>query len=78
MRMAILGGKPSYKRGDAAGLLSQPICYADGTKGALWLILVSVTNWYDLADDCDDGSLVECRWSEAAGRGRRSCLRTVG
>ena len=48
--------------------------YADTTKDALWSLLVSVTNWYNLADDGDDGTLVECRWVEAAGRGRRSLL----
>jgi hypothetical protein len=76
--MAILGGKPSYERRDAAVSPQQPTCYADTTKGTLWSILVSVTNWYNLADDGDDGSLVDCRWSIAAGRGRRSQLRTVG
>ena len=39
---------------------------------------MSVTNWYNLAGGGDDRSLVECRLSEAAGRGRRSQLRTVG
>jgi hypothetical protein len=53
------------------------LCYADSTKAALWSVFVSVTNWYNLGDDGDDGSLVDCRWSEAAGRGRRSQLRTV-
>lgn len=43
-----MGGKSSYKRGDAADLLFQPTCYADSTKTALWSILVSVTNWYNL------------------------------
>lgn len=47
-------------------------------KSALWPFLVSVTNWYNLADDGYDGTLVECRWSEAAGRGRRSSLCAVG
>jgi hypothetical protein len=46
-------------------------------KSALWSFLASVTNWYNLADDGNDGTLVECRWSEAAGRVRRSCLRAV-
>jgi hypothetical protein len=47
IRMAILGGKPSYKRGNPADLPFQPTCYADSTKSALWTFFVSVTNWYN-------------------------------
>jgi hypothetical protein len=46
-------------------------------KSALRSFLVSVTNWYNLADDGDEGTLVEYRWTEAEGRGRRSCLCAV-
>lgn len=46
--MAILDGKPSYRRGGPASLPFQPTSYADSTKRALWSILMSVTNWYNL------------------------------
>ena len=46
--MAILRGKPSYKRGDPAALPFQPTCYAASPKSASWWIPVSVTNWKNL------------------------------
>lgn len=58
--MAMVTGKSSYKREDGADLTPQPTCYADTMESAPWSILVSVTNWYNLADDVDDGTLVEC------------------
>jgi hypothetical protein len=58
----VLGGKSSYKKADGAGWSFQPTRYADTMESPLWPCLVSMTNWYNLADDGDDRTLVECRW----------------